>query len=155
MAANFPLKAKRGKVSRLRFVCHISRSASECWKRAKPEIRDRKSEVSDWPQHSHLGCLFRRASCPQIVQAGSMHDRTGKDACATPLLTAAKDAFQPIFELAKEKLQVSAGRFLEEFDDARAQVLLRFINRAGQMHGRPDIAAPFTIENFFGVRQPI
>src|SRR5207244_2840353 len=83
-----------------------------------------------------------------------MHDRTGKDACATPLLTAAKDAFQPIFELAKEKLQVSAGRFLEEFDDARAQVLLRFINRAGQMHGRPEIAAPFTIENFFGVRQP-
>ncbi len=71
------------------------------------------------------------------------------------MLIAAKCLIEPVLELTKEKLQISAGRFLEEFDDACAKVLFRLIDRARKMHCGPQIAALATAENFFGVWQPI
>ena len=59
----------------------------------------------------------------------------GKARRSSPLhfaaLISAKCFLQPIAELAKHKIEISAGRFLEEFDDALAEVLPGFINRAG------------------------
>ena len=43
---------------------------------------------------------------------------------------AAKCFLEPVFELTKQKLQVRTGRFLEKFDNARAQILFRLIDRA-------------------------
>src|SRR5215510_1641011 len=71
------------------------------------------------------------------------------------LLIAAKCFLQPISKLTKQKLQICARRLLEKFDDARAEVLPWFNNRAGQMHSGPEIAVPLTIEDFFSLRQPV
>ena len=46
-------------------------------------------------------------------------------------LIASKCFLQPIAELPKHQAEISAWRFVEKFDDARAEVLPRFINRAG------------------------
>src|SRR2546421_8370583 len=48
----------------------------------------------------------------------------------TQVLIAAKCFLEPAFELAKQKLQVGSGRFLEEFDEAWTQILFRLIDRA-------------------------
>ena len=47
------------------------------------------------------------------------------------LLIAAKCFFQPTFELAEEETEISAGRLLEKFDNARTEILTRVINRTG------------------------
>jgi hypothetical protein len=49
------------------------------------------------------------------------------------VLIVSKYFLQPISELTKHQLQICAGRFLEKFDDALAEVLLRFINCAGEV----------------------
>ena len=41
------------------------------------------------------------------------------------LLITAKSFFQPPFELTKKESEVSSGRLLEKFDNARTQVLPR------------------------------
>src|SRR5438034_11534482 len=73
---------------------------------------------------------------------------------AKPLI-AAECLFQPGLELAKKKAEISSGRLFEEFSDARAQVLFRLVNRSGQMHRRPEVAAPIGSEDPLRVRQPI
>jgi len=47
------------------------------------------------------------------------------------LLIAIECFLQPIAELTKQEIEISAGRFFEEFDDALAEILPGFINRAG------------------------
>jgi hypothetical protein len=46
------------------------------------------------------------------------------------VLVAAECFLEPLFELAKQKLQVGSWRFLEEFDDAWTQILFGLIDRA-------------------------
>src|SRR5262249_47900163 len=71
------------------------------------------------------------------------------------LLLASKCFLQPCAQLSKEQTEISGGRFLEEFDDALTEVLSWIINRAGQMHVSPQIAAGASAKNFFRIRQPI
>src|SRR6516165_5102718 len=88
------------------------------------------------------------------MQAGSRHGRTGKNACATPSI-AAKRFLQPIVQLTKEQLQISAGRLFEKFYDARAEILPGVIDRSEKMHIGPEIAVLPAAKDFFGIRQPI
>ena len=55
----------------------------------------------------------------------------GKVSSTRSLLIAAKCFLQPIAELTEHETEISARRFLEEFDDALAEVLPGFINRSG------------------------
>jgi hypothetical protein len=55
----------------------------------------------------------------------------GKISSTHSPLIASKCFFQPIAELTKQETEISAGRFLEKLDDALAEVLPGFINRAG------------------------
>ena len=50
------------------------------------------------------------------------------------LSIAAKSLFQPRFKLTKEEPEIGSGRLLEQFDNARTQVLPRVIDCSGQTH---------------------
>ena len=54
----------------------------------------------------------------------------GKVSSTRSLLIASKCFLQPVAELTKHETEISAGRLFEKFDDALAEVLPWFINRA-------------------------
>ena len=63
---------------------------------------------------------------------------TGGKVSSTPsLLIASKCFLEPISELTKQEAKIRAGRFLEKFNDALAEVLFWFVNRAREMHVGP------------------
>src|SRR5205809_6763092 len=88
--------------------------------------------------------------CGETVRA-----RGARPSIKNPLLIAAKSSFQPAFELMKEQLEVGSRRLLEQFDNARTQILPGVINGSGQTHIGPEVAVLFTAKDFFRIRQPV
>src|SRR5207244_2667808 len=58
-------------------------------------------------------------------------------------------------KLTKEETEIGAGRFVEKFDNERAEILPRVIDRSEKMHMGPEIAVLAAAEHFLGIRQPI
>ena len=62
---------------------------------------------------------------------------------------------QPVSDETKRQAEKCARRFLQRLDHPRAEVLLRLIDRAGQVHRRPKVPRLLIRKHFLGARQPL
>src|SRR5437764_15091772 len=61
----------------------------------------------------------------------------------------------PVSDETKRQTEKCARRFLQCLDHPRAEVLLRLIDRAGQVHRRPKVPRLLIRKHFLGAWQPL